>query len=165
MLQRLKPEATLLIERAVGKQVAGQLLDRELIERHVAIEGVDHPIAKRPHLAIIVDMNAVGVGIAGGIEPIATPMFALARRGQQPIDIFFIGVGRFVVRGILRLARASGGRPVRSRHTRRASVRRIGFGRRLQAVLLELRQNEAVDRIADPSGVLHRRQCRAAWAR
>ena len=39
----------LLVERRVRQQVARDLLDRELIERHVAVERVDHPVAPRPH--------------------------------------------------------------------------------------------------------------------
>ena len=43
-----------LVGRA-GKHVAGNLLDRELIERHVRIERVNHPVAPNPlfSLAII----------------------------------------------------------------------------------------------------------------
>ena len=35
----------LLGERGLGQQVAGELLDGELVERHVAVEGVDDPVA------------------------------------------------------------------------------------------------------------------------
>ena len=96
-----------LIHRAIGQQIAGELLDRELIERLVAIEGRDHPIAKRPNFAIIVEMNAVGIGVARGIEPIAGPMLAIAGRRQQAIDVFFIRIGRFVVQKLVELAPAS----------------------------------------------------------
>src|SRR4051794_28375185 len=38
-----------LLARGVGKQVAGELLDRELIEWFVFIQRLNHPIAVRPH--------------------------------------------------------------------------------------------------------------------
>ena len=38
-----------LIGGGVGKEVPGELLDGELIERHVGVERIDHPIAPRPH--------------------------------------------------------------------------------------------------------------------
>ena len=66
----------LLIERGIRQQIAGKLLDREFVERQVAIEGPNHPIAIRPVLAVIVEVNAVRVGIAGRIEPVASPMLA-----------------------------------------------------------------------------------------
>ena len=39
-----------LFERAVGEQVAGQLLARELVEGFVVVEGFDDVIAIRPNI-------------------------------------------------------------------------------------------------------------------
>ena len=77
---RLKPVAMSWSSVGVGEQVAGQLLDRELVERHVAVEGVDHPIAPAPHVPLLVALVAVGVGIAGRIEPVGRHALAIARR-------------------------------------------------------------------------------------
>ena len=49
----------------------------------VAVEGVDHPVAVRPHLAVVVEVDAVRVGVAGRIEPVAGAVLAPVRRGQQ----------------------------------------------------------------------------------
>ena len=87
----------LLVERAIGQQVAGQLLDRELIEGHVSIEGSDHPVAIRPHLAVVVEMNAVRVGVASGVEPVAAPVLAPVGRFQQLVDKFFVGSRRSIL--------------------------------------------------------------------
>src|SRR5258708_2751834 len=62
-----------LIDSRVRQQVAGELLDRELIEGHIAIEGVDDPVAILPHLAGSVNGVAVGIGVAGDVEPVASP--------------------------------------------------------------------------------------------
>ena len=80
MLQRLKPEAICWSSVRFGQQVAGQLLDRELVERHVAVEGVDDPVAIGPDLAVVVEVDAVRVGIAGGVEPVAAAVLAPVRR-------------------------------------------------------------------------------------
>ena len=119
----------LLVERGVGQQVAGELLDGELVERHVPVEGLDDPVAIGPHLAVVVEVDAVRVGVAGGVEPVAAAVLApvLARRasgrqtsrtrsgtrvGDERLDVF--GVGRQA--GEVEASRggpACGGRPER----------------------------------------------------
>ena len=79
----IEARGDLLIERAIRQQVAGQLLDRELIERHVAVEGVDDPIAIGPDLAVVVDVDAVRVAVAGHVEPVAAAMLAPLGHGHQ----------------------------------------------------------------------------------
>src|SRR5437763_1537432 len=76
----------LLVERRARQQVARNLLDRELIERHVGVEGADHPIAIRPDRAVAVTLIAVAVGIAGGVEPGRRPShdLAVSRLGSAP---------------------------------------------------------------------------------
>ena len=70
-----------LVDSRVGEQVAGNLLDRELIERQVAVEGVDDPVAIRPDRATTVFLVAVGVGIARLVEP--RPRLALTDNGAM----------------------------------------------------------------------------------
>ena len=90
---RWKPVATFCSSVASGQQVAGQLLDRELVERQVAVEGVDDPVAVLPDRARGVDAVAVGVGVAGQVEPVPAPALAVVRRGEQPVDQPLVGVG------------------------------------------------------------------------
>ena len=54
----------LLIRRRTRQQVARDLLDRKLVERHVPVERVDHPIAPRPHPAFAVHLKPVAVRVA-----------------------------------------------------------------------------------------------------
>ena len=56
-----------LVDGRFGQQVAGHLLDRKPVERHVLFERVDHPIAVGPDRAVVVDVDAVGVGVAHGV--------------------------------------------------------------------------------------------------
>src|SRR5207249_199321 len=67
----------LLVERRVRQQIAGELLDCELVERQILVEGVDHPVAVLPNGAWPVDGEAVGVGVAGKVEPMASHPFAV----------------------------------------------------------------------------------------
>ncbi len=85
-----------LVERGFGQHVAGELFDRELVEGHVGIEGLNHPVAVGPHAAIAILLVTVGIGVAGQIEPLAGPPLAVLRAGQQPIDETFV---RCVQRG------------------------------------------------------------------
>jgi hypothetical protein len=94
-----------LRRRGVGQQVAGQLLDRELVEGHVGVDRVDHPVAVRPDRPLAVLLVAVGVGVAGEVEPAAGPTLAVARAGEQAVDVTLVGVRRGVVCERVRLGR------------------------------------------------------------
>ena len=72
----------LLLQRGVGQQIAGKLLDGELIKGKVAVVGIDYPIPPRPHVAVGVVLITVGVCVARGIEPIARHVFAVPWRGE-----------------------------------------------------------------------------------
>ena len=58
----------LLVGR-VGQQVTSQLFNRELIKRHVGVQRRHHPVPPDPLPGVAILLKAVGVGIAGGIEP------------------------------------------------------------------------------------------------
>ena len=67
-----------VVGRSTGKEVAGELLDAELIVREIGVEGFHDPVAVGPDLARAVFLKAVGVGIAGEVEPAAGPALAVA---------------------------------------------------------------------------------------
>ena len=62
-----------LIPGWIGKKITGELLRHEAIKGHVLIERVDHPIPVFPHGARAVTGVTVGVGVAGDVEPVASP--------------------------------------------------------------------------------------------
>ena len=68
-----------LVLGGVGEHVAGDLLDGELVEGHVAVERVDDPVAVFPDFAAIVLFVAVGIGVARQIQPRAGPALAEVR--------------------------------------------------------------------------------------
>ena len=149
MWLRLKPEATFCSRVAFGQQVAGQLLDRELVERQIAVERADDPVAPRPHPAMAVDVVAVRVGVARGVEPGHGHALAVVRRLQQRVDALFVRVGRAVgekgvdLGGRRRQARQVVGHAAQQR-------RLVGLGRRLQPFALQAREDEPIDRVPDP---------------
>jgi hypothetical protein len=89
----VEPGSNLLVARRIGKQVAGDLLDHELIERQVAIEGVDDPVAPVPHAAQAVDVVPVRVGVASRVEPRHGHPLTVVGRRQQRVDPLLISVG------------------------------------------------------------------------
>ena len=81
-----------LVLRGARQLVAGDLLDDEPVVGQVAVQGVDHPVAVEPDEARLVLLVAVGVGVAGGVEPVPSPALAVVRRGQQAIDDPLVGI-------------------------------------------------------------------------
>jgi len=69
----------------LGEQIAGDLLEREPVERHVGVQGPNDPIAIGPDFAEVVALETVRIGIAGQVEPGASPALAELGRIQQLI--------------------------------------------------------------------------------
>src|SRR6185436_8738085 len=73
----VKTSGNLLLQGGVGQQVAGQLLDGELIKRHVLVERVDHPFTVRPDRTRQVHLIAIGIGVTRQVQPSARDVFAV----------------------------------------------------------------------------------------
>ena len=80
------------IGTVIVDEITGELPNRKLVKRHVFIEGIDHPLPVAPHLAKVVVMNAVGIGIPSVVEPEAATVFAPFRTRQQHLDKTFVGI-------------------------------------------------------------------------
>ena len=139
----------LLLSGGIGKHVAGDLLDGERVERHVAVQRVDDPVAVLPHRAAVVFFVAVGVRIAREVEPRARPSFAVVRRGEQSIHDPVVGVARGVGHERIEILwrRRQTGQIQRDAPKQRGPAR---LGSRRQFFCFKARQHEAVDRTADP---------------
>ena len=134
----------------IGKQIAGELFDRELVKRHVVMEGLDDPVAPRPVAAIGILLIPIGIGIACGIEPPHRHPFAVVRRLEQSIDRRFISPRRLVSVG-----RICGGESLQfgdrrwqpGEVERGPAKQRVGLrrGSRLQPFLLKLDSHERID--------------------
>ncbi len=131
------------------QQIAGQLFDREAVERHVVVQGLDHPVAIGPHFALAVDRIAVRVGVARLVEPVPAPALAVVGRGEQAVDQRLVSRGTFIFDEPLDLVRRrqqSDQVEIDAANQRRS----IGRGRRRQSFGFQPRQNELVDRVTDP---------------
>ena len=77
-----------LLGLRVREQVTGELLDGELVEGHVRVERIDHPVAPRPIAASRVGLKAISIAVARAVEPPHRHAFAEVRRGEQLVDQF-----------------------------------------------------------------------------
>ena len=134
------------------EQVAGDLPDRELVERHVGVERTDHPVAIGPDLPLPVFLVAIGVGVAGEVEPLAGPALAIPRAREQPVDEPLVGVGgRVVQEGVELHGRRRQTGEVEEHAP--AERRLVGLGRGCEPLALEPRPHESVDLVPRPFGV------------
>ena len=135
-----------LVRRGVGDEVAGDLLQHELVVGLVLLESVDHPIAPRPHVAVVVDRVAVGVGVSRAVEPWQRQALGEMRGLHQAVDEFFPAVGRGVGEvgvDVLRGGRQTG--EVEENAADEGGV--IGGGSGLQLIGLEALVHEVIQRV------------------
>ena len=140
--------------------VAGDLLADEAVVRLVLVEGVDDVVAVAPDVgAGLVALEALAVGVAGEVEPVARPALAVARRGEKAINDAVEGGGRVV--GEERLHFFGSGQQSGEVERGAADERDLVGGRSgAQVPLFQLREHEGVDGIAHPRGVPRRRHGR-----
>ena len=91
-----------IVGRDARDAIGSELLDDELVVRLIVVQRVDDVIAIGPSVGetvvlekavALVDLEAAGIGVAGGIEPVAGPAFAVVGRGEEAIDL--LGVDSF----------------------------------------------------------------------
>ena len=100
VLERVAVEAGrhALLDGGVRQQVAGDLLGREAVEGHIAVEGVDDPAPVAPGVrAEVVFRIAVRVRVARLVEPVQRLLLAEVRRCEQPLDKPLVGPRPLVV--------------------------------------------------------------------
>ena len=138
------------VGRGVGKLVAGDLLDQEAVVRLIVVECADDPIAIAPGAGLgRVSLESVGFRESDEIEPVSRPALAVMGAGEQLIDDPVERLGRRVAEECLLLL----GRRRQARQVEVESPQQgqgCGGRRRRPTLLLELRQDEAIDRVAAP---------------
>src|SRR5688500_18658445 len=89
----MKPCSDPIVVRCVRNQVARDLRDRKLVEWHIAIEGVNHPLAippgKRPGPILFV---TIAIGVSSSIQPRPSHAFAEMGRSQEPVNHALVGI-------------------------------------------------------------------------
>ena len=87
-----------LLGRWALEQVASELLHSELIQRHVLIDRLDHPVPVTPRIrASAVLFVPIAVGVPGLIQPVAAPALTEMRRGERAIHKALVSCGRLVL--------------------------------------------------------------------
>ncbi len=139
--------------------VARDLLAHELVVGFVAVEGLDDVVAVGPGIRTIgVEAVALGLGIAGEVQPVLRPALAVARGGEQLINEALVGAGAFGLgRGFVRLNGRSELRYFLWRGRQAVQVKIDSPGQLLrgrlrggsQPVFLQLGEDEGVYGIAD----------------
>ena len=82
----VEPRGHLLPEGGVGEEVAGQLLEGELVERHVGVERLDHVVPPAPHGAPGIALKPAAVGVPGHVQPAGGHVLAVAGALEKPVD-------------------------------------------------------------------------------
>ena len=67
--------------------VACDLFFKKQVVRLVLVEGADHIVAIAPSIGPVeIVLEAVGIGVAGDVQPVTSPALAIVGRRQQPVD-------------------------------------------------------------------------------
>ena len=144
-----------LVGRRLRQQVPGELFGDEAIEGQVGVKGFDDVIAPAPHGTGGVVVEAVRVGIAGDVEPVLGEAFAESGRGEQAVG--GSNEGQIPAQGHVGLeGRDLGRRRRQARQVEGCATKpggRRGRRGRHESLGFELRQHEAVKRLAGPGRV------------
>src|SRR5204863_3922242 len=136
----------------------GDLFDDELVIRQIAIEGIDDPIAIKPDEAAFIFFESIRISVTRRIEPLTTPPFAIMRRRQQPLYLLFVRFWAFVSqKGVQFCDGRREADEVEADPSKQCDL--VRFGRRLEILLFEARENKTIYRIARPLWVFD------AWQR
>ena len=152
----VKPAGHDLVLGGVGDQVPGDLLDHELVVGQIPVQGLDHPVPIFPDLAGQVVVVSVGVGVAGQVEPVASPALAVVGGTQKIVDEALVGVRARIFQKRLHL-------PGLGQQSDQVQIgpadqgRLLGFRGGLQALPVKTGEDETVDGIAHPGGIGNRR--------
>ena len=82
-----------LVDILRRQQITRELLAHKGIEGLVGVKRADDVVAIRPDRAVVIEVDAVRVGVARVVEPVARAMLAIARTREQAVDHFRVGVG------------------------------------------------------------------------
>jgi len=149
----IEPAGDFLFGGGIREQVAGELPDGELIEGQIAVESADDPVPPDPLPRVSVLLKTVAVGVACSIEPGECHAFTVVGAGKHLIDELFPCVGGFVTDECVHLCgswRESSEVDGESANERSA----IRFGGGLDVIFFEFSEDEAVEGIAGPCGVI-----------
>ena len=135
------------------QQIAGNLFDEKSIEGRVFVKRLHDVIAIAPGIRKnVVFVHAGRVGVARDIEPVAAPILAILRRGEQPVDDLGESILGVVRQKILDLLQGGQARQIECRTPQQ---RQLGGRRgRRNRLFFQLRQDEPVNGTLHPLLIL-----------
>ena len=139
----------LLVESGVGQEVAGELFDGELVKGFVGVVCLDDPVAPSPHEAGTIVLVTIGVSEACGFEPRKSHCFAIAGRGEEPIDGALVGLGLIIGEEVGHFS-GSGWDTIEIESGSAENFFRSGLGRGIKVLVIEGLENEVIDGIFGP---------------
>ena len=81
-----------LIPRRLLEEISGDLLNRELVKRHVLIEGAQHVVTIGPDRARRIIGIPGRVRVARKVEPDTGPALSIGGLGKEPVKVGLVGV-------------------------------------------------------------------------
>ena len=114
-----------------GELVGGDLLDDEPVVGQVVVERADDLVAVGVRVrvaALLLEDVALGVGVAGDVEPVPAPALAVVRARRAAGRPAWSKASGDVSSTNASTSSGVGGRPVRSKVARRISVALVGRG-------------------------------------
>ena len=136
-----------------GGLIGGQLQPQETVVRHVLVECPNHPVAVGGRVNVPACLTDVGValrvGIAGGVEPVPSPVLPITRRREEPVDERLVRLRRGIaLEGLDLVGRRR--QPEEVVGGAADVCGPIGFSRRPKPRGLQRGEHESVYRATDP---------------
>ena len=146
---------------AAGRELIGrELVEDELVVTEIGIQRGDDVIAECVGVriaAVLEEDVALGIGVAGNVQPVPSPALAVPGRGQQAVDQMGKAVGcRVGFEPVDLFGRRGNAREIDGRAADQGTL--VGLGRGGHSGRFEPGQNERIDRRADPLTVVDRRR-------
>ncbi len=134
-----------LFRGGLGKKVAGQLLDRELVVGKIFVDGLDHPVAITPGVGTCpVFLVSVRIRVTGYVEPVASPSLPEMRRGKQFFHQVGVGISGLVLDELIDAGRV-GRQPEQVVMQTLGECSPVGLGRGCPIETFQLGEHEAIN--------------------
>ena len=147
---------TFLFKVIRGQQVTGKLLNNEPVKGLVVIEGGDDVVAVTECDRVDnVLVHAVGIGVAGDIQPVPSPAFPVAGGGEQLVNQPLPGIRSVVFKEGLQLC-ARRGKPVQVEISATHQDAPMSFPGGMQSRLLDFLEDEVIQGNTGPGWVTYR---------
>ena len=78
----IEPAGYFLLRAGIWQKISCELPNGKLIKRHVLIESLNDPVSPNPLVGSSIELKAIAVCIAGGVQPFQSHSLSVMRTGQ-----------------------------------------------------------------------------------